>query len=250
MRRWVALAAAVLIVPATPAAAAPRHEQGVRVSETSRYVLGGKPSTTRIEGRLRLASSGPVAVGYTWRDGAKPYRVIRVGKNVYVHAAQIPGPVPEGKSWVRFPGKHRGSLGRDMDRDASLQPIDVYDRATLKALLKRSTRSPVTGGFLHRGTITYRDLSRISKTTVIGWTSGRPISGKGKVSWRLWTGRDGRPRRLLTTDTVGALVKRTDTRYTWGSPPVIAAPPAGEVIDEDGLRAYEREQNRGLPQDG
>ncbi|MEU9836586.1 hypothetical protein AB0D67_34055 [Streptosporangium sp. NPDC048047] len=291
MRRWVVLAAAVLTgvapVATSPAAAqadAPdpvraikrqlRGEHGVRISETDRFHYGAKStvsgSGTRITGRLRLAPSGPVAADLTWRGlpapkagkPAKPgeqtsHRMIRVGENTYDDAAHYPGgPVPEGKKWIRFPEKHRGSANRDMARDASLQPIDLYDTSLMKTLLKCSKRERVSGGLLYRGTLSRKELGRLSGGAFVDWASGRLVGAKskGKVSWRLWTDRTGLPKRLLTTDTVGegknALVKRSDTRYTgWGSRLVITAPPADEVIDEADLLEYVRERNEPIPED-
>ncbi|GIH93940.1 hypothetical protein ACFFMN_15695 [Planobispora siamensis] len=249
-----------------------RDERGVRISETSRFFFGEKStvsgSGTRISGYLQLSPSGPVAAKFTWWSLSRPkgeglpsgksdpYRVVRVGKKVYDSRNTYPGPVPEGKEWIRFPNDHRGAAARDMAQDASLQPIDVYDQATMKAVLKCSTSTRVSGGYLYRGTISYRELSKVSKGAFVSWTSGRPVTaeGKGKVSWRLWTDRGGLPTRLVTTDTAGTgkdpLVKRSDTRYTrWGFRLVVTAPPADEVIGEAELREYTREQNEPIPED-
>lgn len=276
MRRWAALAVAVLIAsvpvatsPAAAQAGAPdparalkrqfRNEHGVRISETNRYFFGKKSKVSgggiRIIGSLQFAPSGPVAADFTWWDPSKksgPYRVIRVGKDVYDDSAMHPGPVPEGRKWVRFPNKHRGRMGRDMALDASLQPINVYDSSMLKAVLKRSTSKPVSGGFLYRGTISHKELSKVSKGAFMNWTSGQPINGK--ISWQLWVNRDGLLKRLITTDTAGEgkdpLVRRSDTRYTdWGFRLVITAPPADEVIDEDELLEYISMQNQPIPTD-
>ncbi|WP_031168140.1 hypothetical protein [Streptosporangium roseum] len=289
MRRRAALAVAVLIasapVAASPAAAQAgtpdparalkrqfRDEHGVRISETTRYFFGKKSKVsgngTRISGNLQFGPSGPVAADFTWWDlprpkgeglpsgKSAPYRVIRVGKNVYDAADRYPGPVPEGKEWIRFPNNHRGGMGRDMAWDASLQPINVYDPSMMKAVLKRSTSKPVSGGFLYRGVMSRKEMGKVSKGAFIDWASGRPVGGKskGKVSWQLWADRDGLLKRLVTADTVGAgkdpLVKRSDTRYTdWGCPLVITAPPADEVIDEDDLLEYIRTQNTPIPED-
>ncbi|GII63233.1 hypothetical protein Skr01_33180 [Sphaerisporangium krabiense] len=288
MRRWVALAVSVLIgsvvvpVSSAVAQAAPdpvralkrqlRSEHGVRISEVSRYDFGGRSkvsgSGTRIKGVLQLARSGPVGADFTWWDLPRPdvtgrpskkpdpYRVIRVGKDVYDDAGRYPGPVPDGKKWIRFPNAHRGSMARDMAQDASLQPINVYDTALMKAVLRCSASTAVSGGFLYRGTMSYRALSRASKDAVLSWTSGRPIGekSKGKISWRIWTDRDNLLKRLVTADTVGEgkdpLVKRSDTRYTgWGFPLVVTAPPADEVIDEDDLLEYMQTQNEPIPPD-
>lgn len=289
MGRWAALAVAVLIasvpVATSPAAAQAgaadpasalkrqlRNEHGVRISETNRYSFG-KESTvsgtgTRISGSLQLAPSGPVAADFTWWDlsrpqagglpskKADPYRVIRVGKDVYDDGGRYPGPVPEGKKWIRFPNNHRGRMAQDMAQDASLQPINVYEPSVMKTVLKRSTSTPVSGGHLYRGSMSYEELSKVFKGAFINWTSGKPIDGKskGKISWRLWTDRDGLLKRLITSDTAGAgkdpLVKWSDTRYTgWGFHLAIAAPPADEVIDEDDLLEYVRTQNTPIPTD-
>ncbi|NRQ38504.1 hypothetical protein HII36_42760 [Nonomuraea sp. NN258] len=239
-----------------------RHERGVRVSETTRFYYGGQStvsgSGTRISGKLQLAPSGPVAADFTWRDLRRPpsYRVIRVGKDVYDDSDQHPGPVPEGKKWIKFPNHHRGLANRDMAQDVSLQPIDVYDPAMLRAVLKRSTATAVPGGRLYRGAMSYRDLRKLTKGPLVAWTSGRPITAKSKgtVSWRLWTGRDGLLTRLYTADTAGGgtdpLVKRSDTRYRdWGFRLVITAPPADEVIDEKTLLEYIRAENEPIPED-
>ncbi|GIH75108.1 hypothetical protein [Planobispora longispora] len=289
MRRWAALAITVLIA-SVPVAAGPataqtgppdpahaikrqlRSEHGVRISETNRYFFGRKSavsgSGTRINGRLQLAPSGPAAADFTWRTLPPPggkglpskksesYRVIRVGADVYDDSDQYPGPVPDGKKWIRFPNHHRGAAARDMARDASQQPIDVYTPSVLKAVLKCSTGKPVPGGFLYRGSMSYQEMRKISGGAFISWASGRPVGSKskGKVSWQLWTGRDGLLKRLITADTVGEgrdpLVKRSDTRYTgWGFRLVIAAPPADEVIDEADLLEYVRELNEPIPPD-
>ncbi|GAA3076760.1 hypothetical protein [Streptosporangium carneum] len=283
MRRWAALAVAVLLasvpVAANPAAAqagAPdparaikrqfRNEHGVRIAETIRHHYGRKPKSTtggfRVTGGLQFGPSGPVAADFTWWNlprskSEKPdrYRVIRVGKDAYDAASVYPGPVPDGKKWIRFQNKHRGLMGRDLAEDVSLQPFDVYDATTMRTLLKRSASEPVSGGLLHRGVMSYRELSEVSKGAY-NWVSGRPVGrkSKGKVSWRLWTGRDGLPERLITVDTMGdgkdPLIRWIDTRYTdWGFRLVVTAPPADEVIDEDELMEYSREQNADAPTD-
>ncbi|WP_432924216.1 hypothetical protein ACQPZZ_28865 [Microbispora sp. CA-135349] len=284
MKRRVALAVAVLIAsvpvgagPAAAQAGAPdpvralqrqfRSEHGVRISETDRFFYGGKSKASgngiRVTGVLQLGRTGPVAARFTWwsikgtsSGKSDPYRVVRVGKDAYDAADRYPGPVPGGKEWIRFPSRHRGQTGRDLARDASLQPIDVYDPSLMKAVLKRSTSTPVSGGRLYKGTMSRKELGRLAKGTVVDWTSGRPIGAKskGKITWRLWAGRDGLLKRLVTADTVGQgkdpLVKRSDTRYTgWGCPVVITAPPADEVIDEADLLDYIRSQNTPIPED-
>ncbi|MEU6413292.1 hypothetical protein [Microbispora sp. NPDC046933] len=274
MRRWAALAVAVLIasasVAAGPAAAQGgppdpvdalkrqfREEHGVRTSETARVFFGAKSgSAFRISGEVQFGPSGPVAVDLTWRDVPDPgtgagrapserpasYRVIRVGEDVYYDVAQYPGPVPDGKKWIRR--NHAAGMTRYLAPAASLQPVDVYDPSILKAVLKRSTTTPVSGGLLYRGTMSHKEMGRVSKGRYVDPYSGLSAKkSKGKVSWRLWTGHDGLVTRLVTTDTLGAgkasVFARTDTRYTgWGCRLVITAPPADEVIEQDDLTRY------------
>ncbi|GII95733.1 hypothetical protein Ssi02_59640 [Sinosporangium siamense] len=243
-----------------------RNDRGVRVSETNRHFFGKKVfgPETRITGKVQLSPSGPAATNLTWWDVPAPrsakksdrYRVIRVGEDFYDAAKTHPGPVPDGKNWIRFPGNHKGLMGRDIALDASLQSINVYDLAVMKAVLKCSKRTPASGGFLYQGTMSYPRLSKVSKGAFVNPVSGKPIGAKSKgtVSWRLWADRTGLLKRLITVDTAGAgkapLVKRSDTRYkNWGVPLVVTAPPADEVIDEADLLEYIREQNAGAPTD-
>ncbi|WP_067181826.1 hypothetical protein [Microtetraspora niveoalba] len=265
MRRWVALAAAVLAV-SVPVAASPaaaqagppdpanaikrqlRNEHGVRTAETVRLISGKKSEDAfRIRAAVRLGPSGAAATDFTWRDvpkggAGKPesHRVIRVGKDVYFDRGQYRGPVPDGKTWIRRTSS--GGFIRYIAPTGSLQPINVYDQSVMKAVLKRSTTERVSGGFLYRGTISYRELSKASRSPHIDRFSGRTTDekSKGKISWRLWADRAGLPTRLITTDAMGegksAMVMWIDTRYTdWGTPLVIDAPPADEVIDENDL---------------
>jgi hypothetical protein len=272
MRRWPALAVAVLITSASvataPAATAQggppepvdalkrqfRKEHGVRTSETARVFFGAKSkSAFRISGTVQFGPSGAVAVELTWRDvpdpgtgtGGEqsekpaPYRVIRVGKDVYYDVAQYPGPVPDGKKWIRR--NRAAGMTRYLAPTASLQPVDVYDPSVLRAVLKRSRSAPVSGGRLYRGTMSHKEMGGVTKGHYVDPFSGLSAKkSKGKISWRLWTGRDGLVTRLVTTDTLGeaktSVFARTDTRYTgWGCRVVITAPPADEVIEQDDL---------------
>ncbi len=204
-------------------------------------MISGKKSegAFRIRGSVQLSPSGAVATDFTWREIPEPgaekpasHRVIRVGKDVYNDRGQYRGPVPDGKKWIRR--DLSAGLTRYMAPTASLQPFNVYDPSILKAVLKRSTTTPVSGGFLYRGTISYKELSKVSK-------GAAPVDkkGKGTISWRLWADRGGLLTRLYTTDALGAgkdSLLGVDTRYTdWGFRLVIAAPPADEVIDEKDL---------------
>ncbi|WP_433418006.1 hypothetical protein ACQP1V_01365 [Microtetraspora malaysiensis] len=261
LNRWVVLTAAVLVT-AVPVAAGPaaaqadrpdparalkrqlKNEHGVRTSETARVIFSKKSEGGfRIKGSVQLGSSGAVATDFTWRDIPKPgaekaasHRVIRVGKDVYYDSGQDSGAIPDGKTWTRR--NLSAGLTRYIAPTASLQPFNVYDPSMLKAVLTRSTTTPVSGGFLYRGTISYKELSKISTGGYINRFTGTPVNkkSKGTISWRLWADRGGLLKRLYTTDALGAgkdpAIMRVDTRYTgWGFHLVIAAPPADEVMD-------------------
>ncbi|MEV5413009.1 hypothetical protein AB0K60_29760 [Thermopolyspora sp. NPDC052614] len=232
-----------------------RSGHGLRTSETVRVTYGDRPgSGIRFDGKVRLSPSGVAAVDFTWRDIPKPgtggdaasattnrpHRTIRVGASVYCDSGQYSVPVPDGKTWVRL--NHRAGLCWTMARTGGLQPINVYDQAMIKAVLRRSTKTPVPGGFRYQGAMTYRTLAKIFKGAYVDPLTNTRLTAKstGKIAWRLWTGRDGLPTRLITTDTLGgsrsAVVLRADTRYSrWGRPPAIAAPPAHMVIEENDL---------------
>lgn len=259
MTRTFALAATVALASVTaiaqPAAAVTADPvkaierqlsrgKGVRISETVRHSYGpSRTSGTRITGRVRLARTGPAAVAVTWRDvpGDDPaHSAIRIGPVVYCDAAQYPIPVPEGAAWVRH--THRAGHCGTMAVRAGLQPIDVYDPAMLRAVLRRSTRTAVRGGYRYQGAISYRELSRIVPKSYRNPATNARVTAasKGELAWRLFTGRDGLPTRLITTSTQGsgrsAVVMRVDTRYSgWGRPVTITAPPAAGTVDQDDL---------------
>ncbi|MFD2356642.1 hypothetical protein ACFSTC_56395 [Nonomuraea ferruginea] len=180
MRRWTALATAVLIAslpfatsPAAAQAGAPDparalkrqlvNKQGVRISETSRYFFGGKSTVsgngTRIKGRLRLAPSGPAAADYTWWDlpsaktKKKPelHRVIRVGADVYVDAEPVSRADPGGQGVDPIPleaqGEHgpgHGS-GREPAADQRVRPVHAEGRAEALGAQARLRRTPLLG---------------------------------------------------------------------------------------------------------
>lgn len=241
---------------ARPAAAAvpdPAHAvkrrlaagQGVRTSETVRISFGGTTTASgyRSTGRVRLARTGPAAVAVTWRDvpGRDPaHSAIRIGNVVYCDAGQYPIPVPDGRRWVAQ--TRRAGFCWTMAQRAGLQPIDVYDPAMLRAVLRRSTRTAVRGGHRYQGALTYRELSKIVPKSYRNPATNARVTAtsKGRITWRLFTGRDGLPTRLVTVNIQGsgksAVVMRVDTRYSaWGRRITITAPPAAVTIAQDDL---------------
>ncbi|MEV7010147.1 hypothetical protein [Streptosporangium sp. NPDC051022] len=273
MRRWVALAAAVLIasvpVTAVPAAAQTtppdpvgalkrqfRPENGVQIAEIMRSTVNDKVwARIRANGRLQFGPSGLVASDGTWQtvpapraqehegDGSSSEESLRidftiVGKNAYVSGLSE---VPRDKSWVRLETtKKRGYSPARF----STQTLKVFDPAVLKVVLKESKGRPVSGGFLYRGTMSYAELYRAAKNVYASEFRGLSPSElrEHKVTWRLWTDGTGLPTRLMTTDVWNGksllMVDQVDTRYTdWGSHVLVVAPPADQVIDEKDLRA-------------
>lgn len=270
MRRWVALAAAVLVAfvpvvadPAVAESGSPdpvralkqqfRTGHGVQVSEITRLLEGGKSiGRLRVRGTLQFGPSGPGAADFTWQEVPDPgqeqdgnreeftrYHIVHVNGRFYYAINAYRGPVPEGKTWVRVDGS-RG-LGPLIAPTVSLQVINVYKPAVVKAMLKTSTGKPVSGGFLYQGSISYAELRKASKSTYADWFGGLSADElrKTRIAWRLWTDGRGLLKRLVTSQALGKGVSRTDTRYTaWRSHVVISAPPADQVIDENDLYEY------------
>ncbi|MEV8636590.1 hypothetical protein AB0395_33600 [Streptosporangium sp. NPDC051023] len=260
MRRWVALAAAVLFVaiPAatTPAAAqvAPPNpvralerqfqpERGVRFTETMSWSSdGSRQAKVQVNGRLQFGPSGVVASDGTWQLTPAPKspkddellsggRVgfVVAGGSVYTSNLQK---VPQVWSRQKTP---KG--GPNYSLMFSSQSIKVFDPAILKALLKGVTGEPVSGGFLYRGAISYEDLYKADKGVYASESLPPQERRKHKkITWRLWTDGTGLPTRLSTVQVrvsdKSVTTTQTDTRYTgWGSHVLITAPPAGQVTD-------------------
>ncbi|MBG0832266.1 hypothetical protein HS041_31660 [Planomonospora sp. ID67723] len=281
MKRWVSLVAVVLIasVPfAVPAAAQTgpadpvqalkrqfRAERGVHIAEVTRLVFDEKNSVRfRYNGRVQLGPSGPVASDSTLQlvidpplrklleqtlegeseggsgDASKglgleePHHAIAVGGYHYTSDGILP--LPHGKTWVRRPGPGR------LLNVATVQPIDVFEPAVLKTMLRGAKGEPVSGGLFYQGTVSYAQLAKASRHA--SWQlTGMTLFGdaKKKIAWRLWTDGTGLPTRLMTVqnsrwDEDTSLIQRTDTRYgDWGSHILVMAPPADEVVDEKEL---------------
>ncbi|MER5426312.1 hypothetical protein [Streptosporangium roseum] len=134
---------------------------------------------------------------------------------------------------------------RVTENAASLQTIDVFEPAVLKAMLKGAKAKAVSGGFFSLGTVSYEQLAKASKDPSAAVLRETLFGDSDqKIAWRLWTDGTGRPTRLMTTeagqwDSSTPVTRRTDTRYSeWGSHVVVLAPPADQVVDETEL-SYE-----------
>ncbi|MFF5204871.1 hypothetical protein [Streptosporangium sp. NPDC000396] len=217
MRRWGALAAAVLTV-SVPAAAVPaaaqagppdpvrvltsqlRPERGVQISEVARTVFDKTPTMFRANGRLQLGPSGPVAFDATWQQVPDPktrrevesgvdrslasrmydpYDITVVQGSIYVSGSIYDGALPEGKTWVRAELPREFKVNPvTISHLASRQAINVFEPTVLKTLLKGSTGKPVSGGFLYQGTVNYAELYKVYKSIYADALRGRRADGK------------------------------------------------------------------------
>ncbi|MEV7907674.1 hypothetical protein [Streptomyces anulatus] len=260
MRRWIALVAAVLVAPAqaatAPAAAqaAPvnpvkalerqlRPGHGIQITETDRAYLARDIVTVRRTDILLFDRSGIAAVDVVrratstlppGRDGRRVHveRTIAVGGKNYRSGSSLTGGLPVGKTWIR--DSRRAGKWDALFGD---QFLNVLEPVTLGFMLRTSThRLPDRGGVQYRGTITWAQLLKVSRSFREQRSFTPPgKAARSKIRWRLWLDAAGLPARLVTEDTFGGLVDNTvnDIRYTgWGSRVVVTAPPAGRVIDE------------------
>ncbi|WP_405144687.1 hypothetical protein OG589_42845 [Sphaerisporangium sp. NBC_01403] len=273
MRRLIAtltgVAAAVLIAPATATtanaqakAATPLDaltqrlvkDHGIKV--TSRYTLGWKGKTEldwRESGSVQLGPAGIVASDTTGRyvrypdrkqakEMAKPGRALALQNATYVSGPYYESCLPEGKTWIRYTGKHALVPG-----PSTL--VDILDRRSYKALLATtSVKRPGgkvdgTATTLYTGSIAYGTVYKLSPVLqkMPGWKPNAALA-KVKVGWKLWLGKDLLARRLITTFELKAgrdfssWKNVVDTKYSsWGAKVSLTAPSASEVVDENDL---------------
>jgi hypothetical protein len=147
--------------------------------------------------------------------------------------------LPDGKSWVLEEGKQFTPVAH--------RPIDAANPAILRAVLATTKVKHPAGIYdgtrttLYEGTTTWRQLY---KAAPVG-SMIKPKDPKGKVSWKIWLGRDRLARRVWSTwrsRPLGSdLGERTETHVTsalfseWGAKTQISRPPAEEVISSEEL---------------
>ncbi|WP_214408881.1 hypothetical protein [Sphaerisporangium fuscum] len=274
MRRFIAtltgVAAATLAAPALAAPASANTQakpagplaaltqqlvkgHGVKVSSRfvdsadGRQILGWSEA-----GTVEVSPSGLTASDITskftryWdpehaREMMKPARDIAFWKESYGSGPYYQPSLPEGKSWIRFTGRHAIKPG-----PSTL--VDIFDRPLYKALLATtSVKKPGgkvggTATTLYEGTISYGTVYKLSQKLhqVPGWEPDRSLA-KVKVHWKLWLGGDLLARRLVTSyeqelAKITVWKRVIDTTYSsWGTKVSITPPPAGTVVDEDDL---------------
>ncbi|MFI6883863.1 hypothetical protein [Streptosporangium canum] len=245
-----AQAAAVSFRAADPAHALRQHFRagyGVQVTETIRFGTGKDGVTVRRKGVLQFGPSGIVAADFVRRVVSNPPRkndspvnvqhMISVGGKYYhCDVAPADAHLPADKSWVR------ASIDRPSQRWGAAfgdQLINVFEPAALKFLLRTSThRLPGQGGTQYRGTITWAELYKVSRSfrEQMVFLMSDSKWQRAKITWRLWVDGKGLVTRLVTSGAFDDLADdfASDTRYTgWGSTVTVTAPPADQVIDED-----------------
>ncbi|WP_156325733.1 hypothetical protein [Nonomuraea sp. SBT364] len=243
----VAVASAAALALATPAQAAPKDPvaavkkqlvagKGVSFADTTTWLKddGTEPYLKR-KGKLMfgkgtvaatdMASTYPKETLQRGLDSFQNDRTILVGKVAYLSGSYYRKQLPEGKTWLKSDG---AALSNNW-----AQPINPAEPATLKKLLAKAERT--SNGY--QGTITFDQLGKVSpwfNLSVPIWSAGGT-----EVTWKLTVGRDGLPKRLVTSYPAGGLVRgwpgtfKIDTAYRgWGAKVSIKAPPAGQVSAE------------------
>ncbi|GAA4226233.1 cytochrome c5 [Streptosporangium album] len=206
--------------------------RGVKIAEISRTNSDGKPlSAQKRRGVAQFDVSG--VAGYDILtasalsgENAKPVRNLAIDGNVYISGGLVGEGLPDGRKWMRAPGKIR-------DLSPFQTPVLVLEPATLKTLLATS-KAKKPGAALHTGTVTFGALYHASPSYRAG-LHGRPSARVAAmtVTWRLWLGGDGLPLRLVTSWAEPPLSMKvtrvSDVRFaSWGAPVKLTAPPIEE----------------------
>ncbi|MGW0478662.1 hypothetical protein [Nonomuraea sp. NPDC003214] len=246
MRRWIVLAVAALVALAPDAAAAQpappdpvqalkrqfRAEHGVTFTEVSRMTGDASVTRVRAKGGIQFGASGPVASYMTFsavqkkgEEQGTEVELIMTPVQLYLSAPDL----PPGKKWVVFEPDKGTKVTPVPGLILSSQTINPLDPAILKAILKGAKVKSVPGGHLYQGAVTYGDLFKAAPKHYAA-QFGRDVAGefaKRKVSWRLWTDKQGLVTRLMSNRLGGG----ADTRYSgWGQRMTIPLPPADEAM--------------------
>ncbi|WP_157544895.1 hypothetical protein [Microtetraspora fusca] len=233
--------------------------RGVLVSETHQTISKGSKRAyiNRTTGVIGFGKSGVVGYDLTSKvkitpeleatfsdeelEGIRtPLRAVNVGRYTYVQGFDW-GPMPEGTTWIRF-GKSASWQNYGQRGD---QLVDILSPARLKFVISKAT-SLRSGEY--RGTLKAEDL----------YAELGPMNPeKQKISFRLFTDKDGLPVRLVTQydakeyerGSDGKLTRKmsahvVDTRYHhWNAKVKVIAPPASEVVDFGDLPINQSDQS-------
>lgn len=251
---------AVLVMAPAPAAArtaAPdpvralkkqlKAERGVKLTELSQSGSGLTFTRLRIKSSVQLSPSGPVAAYSLVEevdDGGGSTEVLGFPRAIYLGGEDLAELLSRGKSWVGFEGLEESTV--NTTAYATEQQIHVFDPAVLKALLKGKRAEPVSGGYSYQGVVTFEELYEASKSYYADKFRGLKRGGlaKMKISWRLWTDREGLIQRLRAKESLGTgkhrYVNTADTRFSdWGHTLTLSPPAEDEVLLFDDLDQIE-----------
>lgn len=201
---------------------------GVKILEGQRTVVDGEQfNKGKRRGVVQFAPDGVTGFDYTMSTNLmdKPIRTLSIGPYTYQSGGAIAEALPKGKKWLRLPSKPGA-------RSPFFTPVFILEPATLKAVL--STTSGTAAG-VRKGAITLGALFKVSPTYRAA--NFKALSAKAaavKVSWKLWTAKNGLPTRLVTAWTddgaLGPSKKTSDIRFTsWDTRSTLAAPPAAQT---------------------
>ncbi|MFG1948537.1 hypothetical protein [Nonomuraea sp. NPDC048826] len=232
------VACGCLLVGTAPAQAAPKDPvralksklktgHGVRFTETTVLVGGGKTKIQSRKGTFRFDAKGVAASDITATARHRPReRTISIGKVSYTSGGMWAARLPEG-SWVKSNALLGGGSG------FYGQVINPAEPKTLAALVKKGK---LRGGKL-TGTITFKELGKVSRW----FDASIPLrmNNGTKVSYTLTLNSAGLVNRVrssyaatgvLATDQHEGKTITIDSRFTgWGAKVSIKAPPSDQV---------------------
>ncbi|GGK50795.1 hypothetical protein Ppa06_08760 [Planomonospora parontospora subsp. parontospora] len=217
--------------------------RGVKVTETitSRQTGSGGAFTSRFRttGAYMFGASGAVASDLTYAhdSGGSGIRVITTRNASYTSGGFFGGMLPEGKTWLRWPGPE----------SFSSSVVNALEPTTLKGLLATTEKKRRGGKIdgvsttLRTGSITVRQLYAASPSLrrLLG-EKPQGATGDLVIDWRLWQDGKQRTRKLVSsyTESTQGLRGSWRTKVTatslfraWGTKITIKAPAAASVLD-------------------
>ncbi|MEV0614437.1 hypothetical protein AB0I81_14010 [Nonomuraea sp. NPDC050404] len=217
--------------------------RAVNLTSTAKITYSGeRVATTSLDGTIGFGTRGPAASdlgqsvqyndkllremkksnpGETAGLQAGPVRLISAGDVTYAAGPVVDEALPADTSWVRYKG---------VKLPLSNLLIEALDPATLKALV--AARTSWKDGIL-KGAIKPAKLAAASDSFAARY--GRTFKS-GKISYTLWFGDKGLPRRVAVNATLSyaktSVRVESDTRFAdWGREVTVNLPLEGDVID-------------------
>jgi hypothetical protein len=231
--------------------------QGTRVAtSTAAFRLDRSGlAASDVTSRLTVKAAG---LGEDAALAVKPERTITIGETTYLNSplfrkhlptdrplveensadpALLTGPLTSGRAWIETRnGPVAGALG------VFGQLVNPAEPGTLKTLLAttKSARSGVVVDgvktTVYRGTVTIGKLHKVSpwlRATLP--LQAAPKAANTAIDWALYVGKDGLPRRLVTSWSpaavgLGSQKLTVDSRFTSWAAKVRVTPPADDQI--------------------